>query len=344
MRYYAASLVLLLAASVSPAVDDRAARLADGAVVTLAKGAVEFDAPAGWEAVKVTDLETTRGYRKAGSTISVKVLAPGQKVTAADQGPALAKAIAEQLNKSGAKVVLEPAVVEDGRFDLKVTEKHELKGQTVQATFLFKMVGNRSVSVSVQTLQTGDDARKAIAAGEKLLLEARVGGPDLRLPADARPALKLAGSPKRVALGKAGVQYSVSSSWEEKLTDRADGMLAEYRLDGSAMLVSARRLPPEAKDPEIRDLVVQEMVKAETHQLKLDDAGARGGEREVVDDARFLRKTRTTYDHRGQKLITDSRQVLVGDLLLSISTMSRGDDHPAVEESADALAASAQKN
>jgi hypothetical protein len=65
MRFLAASLVLLLAlllaAAPAAAIDDRAAKVSDGAVVTLAKGAVG----------DLGDLEMTRGYRKAGSTISV---------------------------------------------------------------------------------------------------------------------------------------------------------------------------------------------------------------------------------------------------------------------------------
>ena len=62
----------------------------------------------------------------------------------------------------------------------------------------------------------------------------------------------------------------------------------------------------------------------------------------AVKEARFLRKTTRSYDMQGAGYIITSRQIAVGELLVSVASLAPDERAAAIEQMADTVATSAK--
>jgi hypothetical protein len=85
------------------------------------------------------------------------------------------------------------------------------------------------------------------------------------------------------------------------------------------------------------------MANGETAQLKIEGAEPVGQTVNVVD-RRFLHKTRTRYRAKadGRQFDISSRQLRVGDAILSVSVVSLEDAYETIDKLADQVALSAR--
>ena len=86
-------------------------------------------------------------------------------------------------------------------------------------------------------------------------------------------------------------------------------------------------------------MIVDEIVAGEKQQFKIDGAKLQGNP-ETLKDNRFLRKTRTRYEAKDRQFQVGSRQLRVGNAVVSVSTVSLIDQSDIVERIADDVAVS----
>jgi hypothetical protein len=163
---------------------------------------------------------------------------------------------------------------------------------------------------------------------------------------EPRPPAPVGEEPTRPSsFGKGRVKLFYPAAWTEERSDQDEGLIAMYRdpADGTiAVLVSVRAIPKEvANDEKLRKFTAEQLARSEAQTLQFGDAKP-VGKPEVIADERFVRKTRTRYSGSDGEFEVTSRQVLVGDSLLSIAAVAPVESAEQTSERADAMAAGAK--
>src|SRR5204863_4433650 len=208
---------------------------------------------------------------------------------------------------------------------------------------VYRVIGRNLVTVAATSFSDSpEDAKKVHEVAEQVALSASGAGGTSKIKSAKPPAVKpKVATTKPSMLPNAKLRVPPPAGWTEELTDASNGVVATYRdpqESGNLIAITVRPLPKEAaKDPKLRDALVDEIVSGEKQQFKIDGANA-SGQPETVKDNRFLRKTRTRYEGNGKRFTVTSRQLRIGDEVVSVSSIAVDETASAVETLADEVA------
>lgn len=152
-----------------------ATRPSTRAVELLCNGELRYTPPpAPWEPKDRADTGRQVGYVNGKwETMSVSVMAqPVSKLPPRKQlADALVNGLTEQYRKDGVQVVLWPRIEDDGRFHIKIRDRFHHKKWIAEQLHLYRIVGDRMVTVHVSTTHADPAAISAVhKVGEEVLL------------------------------------------------------------------------------------------------------------------------------------------------------------------------------
>lgn len=314
---------------------------------------VRFTLPAGWDEVRRGRDDIGIILRQKGIAAQITVMAsPADPESFKD--PEAGAKLGEQLlakrkNTAGAnkiEFVKEPTLQPDKRFLFKIHEQYKDGDKTLDQIYAARRVGAWVVTVIVANDSADQAALDAVRKTGERFLDSMIPGVRQK-PGDAatRPAPAPAGDidfkAQKVAIPKAKLSVPVPDGWKEEIHNNPDGIVAVMRdaLEGSRMIViSVRPLPPEAiQDPKMRDMIIDDLAKRERVTFKLE-GGAQAGPQVPIKDARFARKSITELESQGIKLKLDSRQRVLGNRIISVSSVSLDADYQKIADLADQMA------
>lgn len=342
---------------------------------TLMRGQLEFDVPKGWRFITRSENGLGILYHSAddmGSftmTVTVQPQAIGQSSRLKQAGQKLGEKVIEGLVRATtnlkAQVIMAPRIEPDDRLYVRVHHQYKLEGASSDQVIAYQPVGRDLVMLAVTSLSESAAASKAIheqaisallsvrpgrgkpeakAAGKMPDVMDKVIAPTSRSASPASAPAEGKGGGISVAYPKAGVRLIGPSGWRQESSDNTTGVIASYRNSedpSDLIIVSVRPLPEEAKaNAAARQKIIDEMVKMESTQLKLE--GAKGSPPETIKDSHFLRKVRTAYHVKEDRFLVESRQVVVGSILVSVTSLSGQDRSQEVGAAADKVALGAR--
>jgi hypothetical protein len=249
------------------------------------------------------------------------------------------KQLREEASRGEMDVILAPREYDDERFLVAVRDRFNTLERFGDRVHLYRPVGLYLGHVVV-TVFTEDEAeaKRVHEIGAEMLMSLRLNR------AGAADVKKRASAPRLVTFAAARVRLMPPDGWRAEPNEGAiDGVIVTYRDaedETNLITVSVRPLPPEARrDAKLRDLAVDEMVDADRQSFRIDGAEV-VGETQTVTDRRFLRKTRTDYEHEGRRFRVTSRQVRAGDVIASVTIVAREESAESVDAIADRVALS----
>lgn len=144
---------------------------------SLLGGKVEFAPPAAdeWERAHTTGAGDVAAYmnKEHKGMIALQVL-PADAEISPQMGGAIIRQLRQNHKQAGQKIVMDPKVERDPRFDLRVHEKFRQDDKTVDQLHLYRNLGPRVVMLTAQAQADSDEQSKPIfKAGETLALSAR---------------------------------------------------------------------------------------------------------------------------------------------------------------------------
>ena len=202
-----------------------------------------------------------------------------------------------------------------------------LKQRGVQPGLAFVRVGDDPASQVYVGMKERMSARLAIASVTHLLPEAASERDLLKLIAQLNADLKIHGilvqAPLPRHLNQANVHMAVLPQKD------VDGFHPVNV--GKLMLGDTTGFVP-CTPAGVQELLVRSEVKIEGAQVQ--------GDSQTIKDNRFLRKTRTKYQAKGKGFQIGSRQLRVGNSVISVTTVSLDEQADTVERLADDVALS----
>ena len=144
---------------------------------SLLGGKVEFTAPPAqeWERAHVTGAGDAAAYMRKDheGMIAVQVL-PADAELSGQMGGAIVRQLRQNHKAAGQKIVMDPKVERDPRFDLRVHEKYQQSDKTIDELHLYRNLGPRVLMVTANAQTGGDEHDKPILkSGEDLALSAK---------------------------------------------------------------------------------------------------------------------------------------------------------------------------
>jgi len=313
---------------------------------TLLGGKVTYIPPPGWDLRGKLDGGRTAAYLLEPDKASLAITVNEQDVAldaaaALKMGQFICKKLREDVPRSGAEIHTPPRVEKDDRFFLKVRDRFTRDGRLADRLQIYRVIGLELITVAVTAYSDSPEDVKVIhEEAEQLLLSAAAPGRNAAAKPQAARA-RGAAAAKPMVLSQARIRITPPSAWRAELTDSAAGIVATFRQEAdetNLIALSVRPLPKDARtDPKLRDIIVEEMVAGEKQQFKIEGAEVKGST-ETIKDNRFLRKTRTRYQAKDREFQVGSRQLRVGNTLVSVSTVSLIEQSDGVEKLADDLA------
>lgn len=323
---------------------------------TLCHGIVHYTVPAGWKlrGKAADDLSAHYNSPNGKSILSVVVVPLKQRISDAmieQIAPSLTKKILADAQKDGAEVLTAPHEEHDDRFAVKLLDRTRKDGHTIDRLHLYRREASMLLSVVCRvTAETHELAEPVHKVAEQLLMDVTL---ESLNESSTRPTTKPATSAKPAAdatgptvLVKARLRIlTPPPGWRVQKPDAATGVVASYHERGGEnglIVVSVRPIPAEAKkDPKIRDILIDEMVSGE--QASMQIPGAKEKDKpHAVTDARFLRKTARTYDVEAAGYTVVSRQIVVGNSLVSVASLAPDERAAEIDAMADTVATSAK--
>jgi hypothetical protein len=143
---------------------------------SLLDGRVEFTPPAAedWTRAHVTGAADAAAYmtKDHKGQIAVQVL-PADAEISPQMGGAIVRQLRQNHKKAAQKIVMDPKVERDPRFDLRVHEKYQQDDKTIDELHLYRNVGPRVVMVTASAVSENDEQSKpALKAAENVALSA----------------------------------------------------------------------------------------------------------------------------------------------------------------------------
>src|SRR5204863_1586919 len=186
-----------------------------------------------------------------------------------------------------------------------------------------RVLGIELITVAVTAFSNSPDEVKTIfQEAEQMLLSAQAPG----IKHVKAPATRLKSpTSKPIVLTATKLRIAPPPGWQVESNDSASGIVATFRdpdNETNLITVNVRQLPKEARtDPKLRDITVDEIIAGEKQQFKIEGAQVQG-DSQTIKDNRFLRKTRTKYQAKGKGFQIGSRQLRVGNSVISVTTVS----------------------
>lgn len=163
-----------------PATAPAAPAADDGSHVKLAGGQVDFVPPEKWTEKKDARNETRAIFVSSHppAIMMVEVQKPDADFDA-KMAPQMIKTIRELHAKAKAKIVMEPKVEKDERYILRIHDKYEQEGKTIDAVRVYRKVGERILMVLVNVYaESADDVKSLQAAGDDVATSAAYHKPE----------------------------------------------------------------------------------------------------------------------------------------------------------------------
>lgn len=147
------------------------------ATATLLDGKISYAIPSHWTTVKSslpTDIAATYVAPDHDGVLLIEVL-PEKAWIAPEAGPKLAAQFRASRKKAGETIVLDPKVEKDSHFSIRIHEKYKNKqGAVADELHLYKKIGDRAVSVTVQSFSEDEHHVDAIhKVGSDTLISAK---------------------------------------------------------------------------------------------------------------------------------------------------------------------------
>jgi hypothetical protein len=314
------------------------------ATETLFGGKLTFTPPAGWELRGKLDGGKTASYALEPDAALMAITVNEQEIAlddaaAAKMAQAICKHLRDSIPKSGAEILTPPIAEKDDRFFLRIHDRFTKDGKLCDQLQLYRVLGVELVTVAVTAFSgSPDDVKKTFEEAEKMILSVQAPG---RAHAKPQAAKLTTATTKPVVLTEAKLRIAPPPGWRAELSNNASGIVATFRDpddETNLIAVSLRQLPKEARsDPKLRDLAIDEIVAGEKQQFKIEGAQVQGNT-QTIKDNRFLRKTRTKYEAKDRTFEVGSRQLRVGNAVVSVSTVSLEEQVENVEKLADEVA------
>lgn len=343
---------------------------------TLSKGQLQFDPPPGWVFAGRSEDDLAVAFQSGDREASLQMnVTPHQSAIpqSAKVRQDMAQQVVIKLKQAQAEaknqVVMEPTVEADPRLLVKVHQRYKAQGIFVDQVLAMRVVG-RSMLLMVSYARTEDqvqartiheqtlDALMSVRPGTGRSTTAEAGDED-HMPdgatsrqggATSRPTGKITvidpstrpiEPGKTITFAKAQIRLATPAGWKVLENDAPSGVIATLRNPQSTsdlMMISVRPLPAEAgRDPENRRKIAEQLALGEKAAFK-PDKGEATGEPEVLPDPRFVRKTRTKYDAQGLRFWVESRQILAGNALVGVTSLTTEDRADLIGQAADDLA------
>ena len=269
-------------------------------------------------------------------------------------GQTVCRQVRDNAAKPGSDVQLidPPKIEPDDRFFLRVHHRFKKADRTADQLQIYRAIGTNLVAVAVTVwTDSPDEANGVQKIAEQVLLSARARGAAVKTPpVAAQHALPRPSSRPAVPLSLPQAKLRIATpaslgNWQLESADAPAGIVLTFRESQPAhpfelIAVSVKQLPKEAlKDPKLRDAIVEEMASGERQQLKLD--GVTGEPKiEAIKDNRFLRKMRAVYQTRSDQVQLTSRQLRIGEVVVSVVGVAGAEQAAAIDKMADELALS----
>ncbi|CAN5377972.1 hypothetical protein BH09PLA1_BH09PLA1_24180 [soil metagenome] len=328
-----------------------------GVTATLNHGEVHYFFPSGWKLRAKGPDDLSAYYTSAnGKSILTLIVVPLKQRLSDEMTkqivPSLTSKILADAKKDGAEVILEPHEEHDDRFLVKLLDRTRKDGQTSDRIHLYRQEETALLSVVCRVAADSHDVAEPVhKVAEDLLLSATMhaanapGSASTSRPSS--PSKPGADATATTVLGKARLRIlTPPAGWRVQKNDSAtSGVVVSYQERGGEnglIVVSVRPIPREAKqDPKIRDLLIDEMLSGEQASMKIPGAKEKD-KPHAISDARFLRKTTRTYDVQGAVYTVVSRQMVVGNSLVSGASLAPDERAAEIDALADAVATSAK--
>ncbi len=296
----------------------------------LADGTVRYLPPAGWTLVGKTPDGLGATYRSADESAIIAItVMPQDRAIQESSRDAMAriinKGIREAAAKAGQTVVTTPKQEDDPRFFLKMHDAIQVEGKIADRIQMYRVIGLNLVLVAgTANVETLEQAKAPLETAEQLAATMRVSR----------------GS-KRIVYPHAQLRAVVPLDWTDQKTDLANGLVATYidPKDASRQIILGARIIPKAArdDKEKMKLLIATMVDQER---KLPAGlSAQGAQPEDVAGTTYLRQTRMNLAGRDGPVRIDTRYLVVGDVLVSVRSISAEGDADGVGAIADRFAA-----
>ncbi len=307
-------------------------------------GKLVFTPPAELTFLGKRDDDRSVGFSLGDNAALVTILVTPQKQHFPRSAvPGLAKLLGDTIRTEAKRgeidIVMHPKVEPDDRFLVVVHDRFNTDERFGDRRQMYRAVGFHLCCV-VATAFTEDqaEAKRVHELGAQMLLSLRPNKPGERRPV-ATPRTP---ATRPVAFDNARVRVTPPVGWtSEPNPDASGGVIVTFRDERdptNLIAVSVRQLPAgAARDPKLRDVLVDEVVQAEKQSFKIGGAEVIGEAREVTD-RRFLRKTRTDYAHEGRRFRVVSRQVRAGLAIVSVTIVASDENADRVDAIADRVA------
>lgn len=331
---------LLLSASIGSA---QAPSTAPSEPMMLDGGKLLFTAPRELTLLGKRDDDLSASYSLGENRALVTLVVTRQPQAIPDDFPPklarlLTKTIREEASRGAIDIVMQPRGQTTPGMLLNLHDKFNTEERFGDRAQMYRGVGLYLVGV-IATAFTEDEAeaKRVHELGAELLMSVRInrGGAKKSGPVTRGAATR------PVTFAEAKIRVTPPGGWNAQTTENASGMIVTYRDpqdQSNLIMISVRQLPPEARrDPELRDIIIDELVAGEKQSFKIDGAELHGDSK-TITDRRFLRKTRTDYAHQERRFSVTSRQLRVGDALVSVTMVAREQSVDAVDALADKVA------
>ena len=311
-------------------------------------GDIVFVPPAGWKLDGKTDNGRLAKYSRSDPLAALVVNVDPQQdelpdSAAAQIGQMLCKKIRDNAAAGQFELLTQPRTEPDDRFFLRIHHRFAHEAQTADELQIYRVMGKNLVAVAVTVFtDTTEQAKPVFDDAEKTLLSVRTARQQAAIDgrtSAAMPRTHPATRPTVLPLAK--IRFNAPAGWEADANDNVSGIVASYKDPNqgfNTIVISIRPLPPEAKtDPKLRDVLVDEIVDGEKTQFKFDGAQIDGSTEKITDN-RFLRKERTRYEKGESKIQVTSRQLCVGDAVVSVAMVSLDANAVEIDKLADEVA------
>lgn len=337
--------VLVVCSAAAPATDD---------TLALAGGKLRLTRPASYELMSqaADGLQVSLRAGAGNVLVSLSVV----KLSGNESRPEVRKLMLARLleelrtegRNMGAEVLTPAAIKEVGGLYCKVADVIHVGGKTGRTIGRAKEVrlitgvrGEPGYVVTMFVAVTAEDeaARdKAFADAEDKLLKAIEVAPDKRSGTSAAPATK----PAIVSLKKAVLRFTVPEGYVVRTEDKAEGVLATLTNGPRRVLITAVKIEPtagsNARDADrATGAALEKVLEVESSALDLPGPV---GEYEPVQDARFLRRQRRTGGPDDARWVSDTRQIKLAGLVISVAMYCPVDDEGPAAKAADGVAES----
>lgn len=328
-----------------------AATVAGAEVIALGGGRLMLAVPAGFQVIARSAHGSTVNLRSESGKVLVALTVQPQRglLTLPAVRKQVVDDLLEQLRREGKAMgaeVLKPAAIADepGLY-CRVVDTVRTESGTYHRSRAMRLVADQVLS-TLTAVNDPDEGRRTKLmkeAEEKLLRGAEVDREGMKRGAGAKAKVE------SVVAKKAEVKFTVPEGYTAKTEDVAEGVLAVLT-DGKNPLrrvtVTVVRIAPPAGGAggagagggeELESAATEKAVELESTKLALSEPI---GEFEAAIDTRFLKRQRRVGGSPESQWASDTRQVQVGERLVSVAMSAPLEDEERTAIDADAVAES----